>query len=304
MIVAFADESGTGGIPANKKEPAPGVCGLLASEELWESFRIHWKAALDHHNAPYFHFRKLDRSNRKDPKNRFHEWSDDRVDDFIYDMAVVASSGPIPFGGNASVKMVHGTQPKKDNLNETYGRALSAFFADFTAQMNRHFPNENSEVSFCFDKNDSPDWIAVLENTSNRARKSDPRIGGYRFVDSESYEGIPCQAADLFAYVNRQNNETVYERQFYGPQRILDIILAKQSWPEWHPFSVLKTMSDVEWRNLVTELRGRRKAFKMQHYLKGTNPLPEYYPIIEHSYFKHLNGLCLHHKKNNPHLWV
>jgi hypothetical protein len=90
----------------------------------------------------------------------------------------------------------------------------------------------------------------------------------------------------------------------YVPLRILDIILSRQAFPEFHPFSVLKKMSDSEWANLVAELRGHKKQFDLQHELAGTNPKPQYYPIADHPYFKYLSQLCYEHKARHPQLWA
>ena len=88
MLVVYADESGTGGIPKSGKEPAPGVYGYLATPEIWEQFRIAWKSTLKNHDAEYFHFRELDPNfQKKNPENPFSKWDNDRKDDFIYDMA-------------------------------------------------------------------------------------------------------------------------------------------------------------------------------------------------------------------------
>lgn len=304
MIVVYADESGTGGIPKSGKEPAPGICGFLATPESWDEFISKWKAMLAKHGAPYFHFRELLPEERKKQNNRFQSWDNNRVDDFIHDMAFVASSGPVPMGGNASVKMVHGNKPTSKNLNETYRRAFHSFFEDFGLVMNRHFQNEKGKVKFFFDENENDDWISILNTEIKAARKIDPRIGGYVPVVDTDEDGIPCQSADLLAYVNRQNNETVYERQAYPPQRILDIILARQGYPEWHPFSALKKLKDDEWKNLIAELRGRKKQFDLKHELLGTKPKPQFYPIQEHPYFTRLSQLCYEHKAKHPQLWV
>lgn len=304
MIVVYADETGTGGIPRTGKEPAPGICGFLATPDMWEKFRSDWNAALKAHKAPYFHFRELDRNERKDPKCFFNGWNDTQVDDFIYEMAFVASTGPIPFGGNASVKMVHGLNPKIEGLMETYYRAFNAFFDCFAITMNWHFPKEKGMVPFFFEKNRNEGWNKILCKIIKEKRKRDSRIGEYAQVESKSEIGIPCQAADLLAHINRQNNETIYEYQKYVPQRVLDIIVSRQAFPDWHPFSVLKKMSNQQWKDLISELRGRKKQFDLHHELIGTTPKPKYYPILEHSYFRQLWQLCHEHKKRHPDLWA
>lgn len=306
MIVVYADETGTGGIPKSGKEPAPGVCGYLATPEAWEQFRPTWKSMLKKHDAEYFHFRELDPNfQKKHPENPFSTWDKNRKDDFIYDMAFAASCcSIIPFGGNASVKMVHGIKPGKEGLIETYTRAFNAFFDCFTTSMNKHFPKERGKVSFFFDDNQSGEWVSILDQAIKKNRKRDPRIGEYTPIEDTSERGMPCQAADLFAAVNRQNNETIYETNAYIPYRVLDNILARQAFPEWHPFVALKKMNDSDWKNLIDELRGRKKQFDLNHQLLGTAPKPQYYPIADHPYFSYLSQLCYEHKKSHPELWV
>jgi hypothetical protein len=305
MIVVYADETGTGGIPKSRKEPAPGVCGYLARIEEWEAFRTRWKSSLKAHKAEFFHFRDLNKSERQKAGTPYFGWSDSEVDDFIYDMAFTASCCRIyPFGGNASVKMVHGMTSKKEDLNETYRRAFNAFFECFTTSMNKHFPKERGRVSFFFDDNQSEEWVSILDQVIKKHRKRDTRIGEYTPIEDTSERGMPCQAADLFAAINRQNNETIYELGEYVPYRVLDNILARQAFPEWHPFVALKKMSDADWENLVKELRARKKIFDLHHQLAGTTPKPQYYPIVHHPFFNHLSNICYEHRKKHPALWV
>ncbi|HEX3720602.1 MAG TPA: hypothetical protein VH595_21845 [Verrucomicrobiae bacterium] len=87
MLAVYADETGTHGLKEGGKEPAPGVYGFIATPNYWDGFRHKWSAGLAKHGASYFHFNELTRPARKDPQNPYHDWSDDRVDDFIYDMA-------------------------------------------------------------------------------------------------------------------------------------------------------------------------------------------------------------------------
>jgi hypothetical protein len=243
MIVVYADESGTGGIPKSGKEPAPTICGFLATPEKWGEFRVSWKQMLSKHDAKYFHFRELNKSERAKLGAQYYGWDDHSVDDFIYDMAIVASTGPVPFGGNVSIKNEYGKIPTKENFRERYKTAFEMFFNDFSIQMDRFFPNETGKVSFFFDDNQSSEWVEILDSVIKQKRKTDLRIGEYIPIDDTSERGLPCQAADLLVYVNRQNNETIYERDLYVPQRILDIILSRQAFPEWHPFCWCKSVS-------------------------------------------------------------
>lgn len=299
MIACYADETGTGGIPKAGKEPAPGFYGFLATPADWEDFRLNWDSMLKKHDAPYFHFRELDPNfQKKNPGNHFSTWNKDRKDDFIYDMAFVASSKPIPFGGNAA-------QKRLKNANEAYENSIEMFFGDFSLVMDRHFPNEKSQVSFFFSDHEIDDWLLILNKKIKEARLRDRRIAGeYTPIEPKSERGMPCQAADLLAFVNRQNMETVYDKDRYIPQRILDVIVARQGFPDWHPFAAIKKMGESDWKNLIAELRGRKKQFDLKHELLGTKPKPQFYPIQEHPYFTHLSQLCYEHKAKHPKLWA
>jgi hypothetical protein len=233
MIVVYADETGTGDVPKSGKEPSPGVYGFLATPGDWEIFRQQWKAMLAKHKAYYFHFREATRVGRKDPKSHYHGWSDEEADDFIHDMAYVASLGPIPFGGGVAQKRFNSTK-------EAYEAAFDAFFGDFREQMDKHFPNEKEQVSFFFDRNGSDEWISILNTKIEIAWQRDSRIAKeYIPIDDKTYRGMPCQAADLFAFVNRQNLETCFDADRYFNHRILDLIVGRKGFVGIHPFSPL-----------------------------------------------------------------
>jgi hypothetical protein len=217
MLVVYADETGTHGLKKGGKEPAPGVYGFIATPQYWEGFRHTWLAALAKHNAPYFHFRELNKSERSKPGNPYYGWDDDMADDFIYDMALVASEKAVPFGGNGSIKRIQGENAR--SYGKTYKIVFQNFFIDFDSALKQHFPSHKGNVSFFFDDNQNEEWIKILNATIKAAQKRSSSIGTYAFVKRKDDRGIPCQAADLFAYVNRQNTETIYEANQYTPLR-------------------------------------------------------------------------------------
>jgi|ERR1035441_46905 hypothetical protein len=254
MIVVYADETGTSDIPKSGKEPAPGVYGFLATPDDWEIFRKQWRAMLAKHKACYFHFREATRAGRQDPKSHYHGWSDDEADDFIHDMAYVASLGPIPFGGGVA-------QKRFDSQEEAYESAFEIFFGDFTEQMDKHFPNEKEQVSFFFSRNRNKDWISILDRQIETAWNRDNRIAKeYTPIDDKTYRGMPCQAADLFAFVNRQNLESCFDADKYFNQRILDLIVGRKGFVGIHPFSPLSNMTDDKWYALIQDMRKRKKT--------------------------------------------
>jgi hypothetical protein len=293
MIALYADETGTGGIPKSGKEPSPGFYGFLATTEEWEQFILRWKKMLKKHNdAKYFHFRELDKGYRQKHKDcPFHDWTDDQIDDFIYDMAFVASTGPIPIGGNASEKRL--------GKEEAYEKALYNFFEDFTLQMDKHFKDEKGQVSFFFSANENQEWIAVLNKTMKEAWRRDKRIAHeYTPIDPKSEHGFPCQAADLLAHVNRQNMEPIYDQDIILPQRILDLVVGRKNYVGDHVFSPLATMDDVAWYNLIQDMRAMKKDFEISKVILG-EPKEPFYPILAHPVLiKLVNDWKANHSKH------
>ncbi|HTR40170.1 MAG TPA: DUF3800 domain-containing protein [Pseudomonadales bacterium] len=282
MVVVYADETGTGGIPKSGEEPSPGVYGYIATPEEWEKFRVRWKEMLKKHKAKYFHFRELNKTERKKTDNPYHGWSDQEVDDFIYDMAFVASTGPIPFGGDAA-------QKRRKTQDEAFEAAFECFFADFTTQMNDHFPNETEKTSFFLSENQNEKWIHIQNKVIKEARKTDPRIGEATPInpyDEKDSRGIPCQAADLFAYVNRQNMSPMYDMDTVTPHRILDIIVARKGFiAHDHAFRIFAEMNDDDWYALIQDMRKAKKHFDSVRAKVGA-PKAQYYPLREHPFIR------------------
>lgn len=280
MVVVYADETGTGGIPKSGDEPSPGVYGYIATPEEWEKFRVRWKAMLAEHDAKYFHFRELNKSERQKTDNPYHDWDDQEVDDFIYDMAFVASTGPIPFGGDAA-------QKRRNSQQEAFEGAFKMFFGDFTIQMNDHFPNETEKTSFFFSDNENDNWIQIQNKIIKEERIRDPRIGEATHVnpyDEKDDRGLPCQAADLFAFVNRQNMSPMYDLDRVRPHRILDIIVARKGFiAHDHPFRIFAEMDDDSWYAIIQDMRKFKKDFDGARAKAGL-PKMQFFPIINHPF--------------------
>jgi hypothetical protein len=277
MVVVYADETGTGGIPKSGEEPAPGIYGFLATPEEWDKFRLRWTKMLDEHGAKYFHFRELNPSfQKKHPDNPFSSWDEVRKDNFIYDMAFVAGSGPIPFGGNRPLKQYK-------TAAEAYEQAFDGFFADFSSQMDAHFPNEKDKVSFIFDNNHAENWIAILNKKWKEAIQRDSRIADeYTLMNPKTERGMPCQAADILAYVHRQNVSPTYDKGRAFPFRILDLAVGRKAFSMGgHPLKPLATMKDSDWYDLIQDMRKRKKQFDGARKGLGLEK-KQYYPGTEH----------------------
>jgi hypothetical protein len=281
MIAIYADETGTHGLVPGGKEPAPGIYGFMASPEEWETFRKKWSAVLKKYNAPYFHFRDTLWQQRTKSKCPYYGWSETSVQNFIHDLAIVASSGPIPFGGYASIKRIYGGRTDKEAHLGTYEQAFGQFFNDVTTTLDEHFPNEREKVSFFFDENDNEDWIEILNRVIKRERNRDARIGEWASIDDISERGIPCQAADLLAGANRRHTEKVFELDKQQPTNLLGFILSRHGFPKNHPRSRYVSYSDSEWSDLVNSVRANERLRHTHNIMRGL-PQQDYQPFTHH----------------------
>ncbi|MGA2544543.1 MAG: hypothetical protein ABSG78_23585 [Verrucomicrobiota bacterium] len=284
QIVVYADETGTQGIQPGGKEPAPGVYGFMDTVDSWGRFRVEWVEALKKHHAPYFHFRELHPKLRSEKKRQFYGWSDQMVDDFIHDMAIVASRTAVPFGGNTSEKYlaVGKTRP------EIYAIIFHQFFKDFISSLDAHRPNFTGRASFFFDDNKNEEWIAVLNTVIKSWQEKDQRIGEYAAVKMKEERGIPCQAADLLAYLSRQGSETVYETNQYHGSRVLDMIINRSAFTKDNPRHKLALMPDSQWIELIKTLREAKREWEIspESITDGIMGTPNYYKPFSHPFFK------------------
>lgn len=271
MLTVFADETGTGGLQADGKEPAPGVYGVIATPEYWQTFCREWSDGLKKHDAPYFHFCELSPVGRKDERSAFFGWGNERADDFIYDMAIIATTKAIPFGGSASEKKLG--RPK------SYKAAFDMFFCDFRNVMKDFYPKYRDKVSFFFSDFENEPWLLILNRAGKDAQHRDSRITELDFVNHKTYNGLPCQAADLFAYKNRQTMETAYDSGHYNSMKLLDFMFSRTGSRADHPLAKLRTLSDSEWRDMVNKLRNERKIFELENNAPGKTKTNFFYPL-------------------------
>ena len=282
-LLAYADESGTHVKRGVKQKGAnPCVLGFIASIDCWDKFCTEWKAVLDKYGVAYFHFRETNASLRSSPTNPYYGWDDNRTDDFIHDLAMVAARGPVPFGGNA--------HPEKNP--DPYKKSLEQFFEDFSFSMTEHWPEFVEKVDFFFEENENTIWKTTLNSVITSYQRIDSRIGGYSFAKWNDFKhGLPLQAADMIAYVSRQAAERLYETGKLQPQRIIDLILFKNLRPKNHPWHY-GDMSLLQWELLIMELRNNKKIWDMTNKVMGKKKQP-YYPLFHHPFFQKRNPLTM-----------
>jgi len=209
-------------------------------------------------------------------ESRFYGWSDEKTDDFIYDMAITASLTAIPFGGGHALKrMAPGA-----TTSEMYTIMFEQYFSDFSDTMNVLFPKFNGKASFFFDDNNNENWIAVLNKIHKAWREKDSRVGEYTSVKKGDERAVPCQAADLFAYVQRQQLEIVFDKDEIQPSRVLDLIISRNAFPKNHPKYKFALMPETKWRDLIRQLRDYKRKMDATNKIMGTPKQP--YSLYNH----------------------
>jgi hypothetical protein len=191
-------------------------------------------------------------------------------------MAIIATTKAIPFGGDASQKQL--------GQKKSYKAAFDSFFKDFGSVMKDFYPKFKEKVSFFIADFENDPWLLALNKSKKDASHRDSRIGELAFVNpySEDGHGYPCQAADLFAYRNRQVMQSAYDSGSYSPMKLLDFMFSRTASRPNHPLSELRTLSDFEWRDMVNKLRVEKRAFEDRNKAMGGSK-DNYFRPAKHS---------------------
>lgn len=266
ILGVYADESFT-----NKAET---LCGFIAPKDYWKRFSRRWRSVLNDFGAPYFHFKEFaDKENKhKNDKNPFlaPSWNFEKRDRFLHELTIVLSEEAVPLGG------VLGTKNIPDNITDGEVRELliAQFYSHFSHQLNSHWRGFNGSALFVFDETENKEWRATLENIHARAQGLDARIGGLSYEND--IRCPPLQAADLFAYICRQNTEKYYAQDKTKQyKRTLDWILSRNSYAR---FKSIHTKDS--WGKLVRTVLAHRKQMKKIWAAAGDTKRP-YIPEID-----------------------
>ena len=278
ILQVYADESGTND-PAGqaKGSEVPVVAGYIASADYWTRFCAEWKAALDRHRAPYFHFREFASKHlcakRDSP---YYQWNHERRDDFLYDLAMIAGDVAVPIGGLYDAKKHHALGFNGD----PFKGAFAAFFNDVREAMDTHWPGCTDKVLFIFDNNDNKKWRESLHEVYDFFKEKDGRFGELTFEDDKDPKHLGLQAADMSAYATRQQGVPHMESgKQLQPMRILDIILNKNLRP-----AQFAGIHPLVWGMIINLFRADQKKQKREWAAQGL-PKKRYYPY-EHFPFE------------------
>jgi hypothetical protein len=252
-IVVYADESGIHDrTHVQKGSRVPVLCGFVDTKDNWERLGNEWEDVLKKYSAPYFHFSEITRDGRAKRESPFHGWSDDKADDFLIDLGLVATVSAVPIGGNAN-----GPFAVQIGLDSFEGM-MEQFYKHFTASMSEHWPTESGPVNFIFDQTDDVEWGTLLNRVHHAAKRFDLRIGHITSGDKKDRQDIALQVADMIAFRTRQTSERYYPANggdpIPQPPRILDYLLWRNQWPDGHSLSLAKqNMEEV--RFIVESMR-------------------------------------------------
>jgi hypothetical protein len=214
-VQVYCDESGTGGFDQKGKDPIPTVYGYIAPVDYWvNEFHREWQSVLDEKQVPYFHFRELNKTERKKTSNPYCGWSDSQVDNFLDDLSIVAGRVAIPCGSHGTLK--GGKDP--------YKKIFELFFKDCFNRIKEHWPKFSDQVDFFFESTNNKKWSVQILDVADSFRIKEKRLGTVSFPQwDDRRNGLPLQAADLLAYSQRQNAAWFFDHnRMVREYRILD----------------------------------------------------------------------------------
>jgi hypothetical protein len=236
-LVAYADESGTGGNSA-----VIIIGGLVALRDEWVGFCRDWQRVLNKHSAKYFHFREWAGAssvirgtrppNSSFDKNPYKTWSQSKLDEFLIDLAQVAvSDGRLVVGGyvppNQFIRL-RDAQPKEETQTTMSPEeiCLSYFFDSVVSTISQERRVlKRQGISFFFDHTEVAQWKSIIHNGYDFSCKKHRQFKSITIVSeglrervkNGDTEFLPLQAADMVAYRMRQQMENLANLDFTGP---------------------------------------------------------------------------------------
>jgi hypothetical protein len=280
MLNVFADESGfhDNGYGASVLV----VSGYIASAEYWSKFSIEWEKTLIGYDVHCpFHFSQFTDTKRSDsrltnPDNPYFGWDDERLDNYLYDLAKLASEEAIPLGGHCHKKKFR----EQGGAGSPAEIVFDAFFSNVQRALDDRFPNFKDTVGFVFHWNSDRTWRDAAFRSHDKFKK-DSRFGGLTFENEEKF--TPLQAADLIAGPFRQLADKFYNENYpfitLQNHRIIDLALQRHHWP------ILSGVPQADFNRLIDFLRQDNKRQKSEWKAKGIKQ--EYRPLLHFPFENH-----------------
>ena len=276
-IVVYADESGSHIPNGERGHEVLVICGFMDLVGNWRSFIDKWNLVLKTYGANYFHFREITYCNRE--ANQYTDWSKEKADDYIYDLAIIAGRSAISIVSARTIDSLN--RVHQGDAIKMFEQAFLEFFRAFEDVWGSHLKAHREPVSFVFDQSSNRDWCNSASNVFHDLKKQDSRYGSIAFCDKKNPLTIPLQAADLNAYRVRQVGAISYmpgNGMVNKPNlRILDLILNRNMFPPNHQLSFMQDATDAGLKRLVSVLRADKKLQEAHWREQGTKQI--YYPL-------------------------
>ena len=235
------------------------VGGWLSKPGKFKQFCPLWRSALKKYGVSYFHFSEFS-GRRGDYKG----WDNERREDFLFDLALVACNAAIPIGGNST------PSGNKEPDEAVIRRAFNYFFESVLRAVEARFDPDDDIVEFLPDENDDPKWRNALDTCLKAFKDNGTPFGNSSPKDDKVF--LPLQAADLYVYAMRQNAERFFAGgQNPGQARLLDFILEKNR-PDLENWKI----SPLDWDHIV------RRTIKHSRQWRKLNPDKKYYPWVHY----------------------
>src|ERR1035438_981481 len=243
-LVIYADESGTHdntGVQKGSREAI--IAGIVAPIEDWAGFCRLWKLVLDKYGAQYFHFtewrtasaviRKTREPGSAFKNNPYRDWTEDKLDSFLIELATLVGSGNKLLVGGSVYTKVFNEEKLAGNLPDTadpYEHCADQFFASVIGTiMEQRAPWKRQPISFFFDQSDRRDWVNATMTMFQAHKKQRRTFREIAFADKKLAPHLPLQAADMVAYRLRQIGSFWVDEDYSKTWVKLDEVLFKST---------------------------------------------------------------------------
>jgi hypothetical protein len=239
------------------------VAAWITRPDALKWFADSWAGVLRQYDViDGFHFNEFaDRKNHYFYETtQYDKWSDEKGDDYLFDLALVACEMGWPIGGCSTLRA-------GEDDTDLIWRTTGWFFHGVRQVMTQWHHGDTAD--FIFDENDDPKWGQPITELLKMSKASGAPFGKRIYADDKDF--LPLQAADLYAYAVRQNTERYFKQGKLDRlnARMLDMILEKNR----HDLGNWRFKSE-NWGKLVRYVLAHRKIWKMQH------PIGTYYPFV------------------------
>lgn len=271
-LTAYIDESYT---TEEKKYKHISFGGFIAPKIYWTRFFREWNNLLKRRKVKKFHFREFNtKALYQKSESDYFGWSNESRDNYLHELAALAGSVAVPFGGIVPA-LQDMTQGK---IDDPLAAVTWACFQDLRTSVDAHWRNlrdAKGSVNIVYDEN--REWRNAIHDAFSEFQAQDRRFG--HITPGNDEKDIPLQAADLFVAMGRQQSDI----NGTNP-RLIDFLLGKNTYPQNHPKNfqnLLFNLLPLPWESVMKLFMEHRREFAK------TNPGEKYYPLTHYPFERH-----------------